>query len=228
MTVEKKIKPSLPLATKKADAIRAMIFTEMNYHFSCLTISELGEELTQYAVDKGYTPARQAVYGRTVQEWGRKQRAPWWAVKSALEILLLDGWSPSRPEGWLIFSHCWLQANGPFNTLPEILIALPPQIDRAAASEQFLEVQERWLISENTNPVHRVVDRDGAPLGSKFIGPDYAIRDFLSSSGLSSWDEAKKRGFDLDSTHKRVADLLTDEALDPVSRDHLAKRIGET
>ena len=218
------IRPDLPLARKKADAIRAMIFSEMSFHFRNLTIAELGEELTQFAVDRGYTAARQAVYGLTVQEWGRKQRAPWWAIKSALEILMLDNWVPTRPEGWLIFAHCWLQAKGPFNNLSEILISLPAQIDRESASEQFALVEERWPIAENTKPVHRVVDRNGSPQGLKFIGPDYAIRDFLTTSGLSSWDAAKKLGYDLKSAHKLVPDLLADKELDPDSRDHLAQR----
>lgn len=217
-----------PFAGKKADAIRAMIFSQLNYHLSCLTIAELGEELTQYAVDKGYTPARQAVYGRTIQEWGRKQRAPWWAVKSALEILMLDEWEPPQPESWMIFSHCWLQSHGPFESLKEILGSLPEHINQEQAANYFNQAQERWPISQHTNPVHRVVDRDGKPQGLKFLGPDFAIRAFLEASGISGWEEAKKRGFELDSGHKAVSELLSDVELDPANREYLTSRISES
>lgn len=194
-----------------------------------LTESQFAAELTEAAISLGYTEERTPLYGASIHRWKSRRssfhiNAPWWAIKTTLDLLMQEDWQPHKPVLWMVFCHSWLFSKGPFAALDDVLRSLPPHVDAARAREWFARFEDRFPISDRTVSVSWIEDRLGERATPWFLAQHRAKEYLIGSKALSSWDEAEALGFTLQQRYALPEDIIAAGLLDEAERTRLERQ----
>lgn len=99
-----------------------------------LTSAEAADVLVATAIQHGFLRDRvRPLPGNTLNEWGKNNNTPRWAMQSAMTLLLADEWRPGTPAEWAAFAALFVMA---LNTemLEPVLEALPVGMDKDIAA----------------------------------------------------------------------------------------------
>lgn len=98
------------------------------------TSAAAAEVLVATAVEKGFLRDREKLLtGSLLNAWGRKKKAPRWAMQSAMAMLIDDGWQPVTNAEWAAFASLYIMTVNA-DTLALALERLPVGMDRAIAA----------------------------------------------------------------------------------------------
>ncbi|SHH96960.1 hypothetical protein [Ferrimonas marina] len=103
--------------------------------------AELTELLTNTAIENGFVGPREPVPGLALVEWNKEKKAPMWARRAALELLIAHGWTPTTAKEWARFAKLWVQRQRRAN-LERLLEELPSGFDPVMAQAWLLAALE--------------------------------------------------------------------------------------
>ena len=215
------------IGIEKPGHIRSLLVCYCMDNMEGMTPYEQSFELTEHAISAGYVADRAPYYGLTLDNVIKKMSAPWWMSRAALDILVMKKWVPDSGKQWASFTNAWLYANGPFNSLDDVLNSLPPHIKHEEASHWFKNISSRFNFSQATKPVSRVVDRNSEPSTLKFLSAENAKKQFLKNNECT-WEEAEQVGFKIEHQHVLICNLLNDRQLDNSDRGYLIEYVKKT
>ena len=69
-------------------------------------------DITQHAIKEGYIETRIPIPGNTLKDWLKKNKAPLWAARSAMELAVKTGWTPGEEYEWVVVAHLVSRGGG--------------------------------------------------------------------------------------------------------------------
>lgn len=90
------------------------------------------QKLYQFAQDNGIQKDLGTPYGGALLDWYTNNKAPLWACKSALLMLIEDGWIPAMNSQFAVFSYLFIRIHQ--GNLTDLIDRLPQNIDKITAS----------------------------------------------------------------------------------------------
>ncbi len=79
---------------------------------SGLSQADCAYEITCHAIKCGLVGERSPVTGGALQDWVRKNKAPLWAVRAAMELALKAGWTPKEEYEFAVVAHLFVRCGG--------------------------------------------------------------------------------------------------------------------
>nr|WP_241390777.1 hypothetical protein [Serratia proteamaculans]ULG15728.1 hypothetical protein 495p1_00121 [Serratia proteamaculans] len=99
-----------------------------------LTSAEAADVLVATAIQHGFLRDRvRPLLGNTLNDWGKNNSAPRWAMQSAMALLLADQWRPGTHSEWAAFAALFVMTLNA-EMLEPALEALPVGMDKNIAA----------------------------------------------------------------------------------------------
>lgn len=90
------------------------------------------QKLYQYAESNGIQKNLGTPYGGALSDWYTNNKGPLWACKSALLMLIEDGWAPSMNSQFAVFAYLFIRIHS--GNLTDLIDRLPHNVDKITAS----------------------------------------------------------------------------------------------
>ncbi|MCS4320727.1 hypothetical protein M2407_005101 [Serratia sp. BIGb0234] len=99
-----------------------------------LTSAEAAAVLVATAIQHGFLRDRvRPLLGNTLNDWGKNNSAPRWAMQTAMALLLADEWRPGTHAEWAAFAALFVMTLNA-EMLEQALEALPVGMDKDIAA----------------------------------------------------------------------------------------------
>lgn len=94
-----------------------------------LPAAAAADVLLTTAIQQGFLEDRgRPLLGNTLNEWGKNKKYPRWAIQSAMDLLLADGWKPVTHSEWAAYAAIHVQSKKG-GALTQLLDVLPEGLD---------------------------------------------------------------------------------------------------